>query len=310
MSNNLLSVVEPASRPSLFLVSSSPIVSADNTLSAHDKKMLIRHDNEGNKSYLSVVNNTYRVIENQKVLLPLENQMREYFDPTIYNQITVTETLSRAGARTLVDYQLPKMADNEIVTSTGHKTAFGLRFILKNTFDGSGAIILYSGSIDFFCTNGRISGAFDVTRSRHSSGFSPLVFNTAFDKTIERFSEEVRVYQTYANTKVESAAIVQELFDRLTNHDRTAEKKRERESLSDKLFSQYASEQLQRGSNLFSVMSAITHYASHNDNRFTMRRSGDTEGGRLFDRQEQTAKWFKSDHWNKFVEQHGLKAAA
>lgn len=308
--SNLLSTLSPSNRPSLFMVSSTPVVSADAMLRADDKKMLVRHDNEGNRHYLSVVNNTYRAIENQEVLLPLEAQMCEYFDPMIYNQITVNETLSRGGCRTLVDYRLPKMADNEIVTSTGHKTAFGLRFILKNTFDGSGAIILYSGSIDFFCTNGCISGAFDVTRSRHSSGFSPMIFSNAFDKTIERFNEEVKVYQTYANTKIESVAVVQELFDRLTNHDRTKERKHERESLSDKLFSQYASEQLQRGSNLFAVMSAITHYASHNDNRFALRRSDDAEGGRIFDRQEQTAKWFRSEHWTKFIEQHGLKAAA
>ena len=305
----LLKDVVHTDRQSLFLVSSCPVY-GDDKLLANDKKMLIRHDNDGSKGYLSVVNNTYRQVENQEVLLPLENGMRNYFDRETFDQITIKEVLSRNGARTLIDYQFPKVQGATITSSNGHTTSFGLRFILKNTFDGSGAIILYSGSIDFFCTNGRISGAFDVTRARHSNGFRPIVFAEAFDKTIERFSEEVKGYQTYANTRLTDVKVVQELFDRLTNHDRTKERKRERESLSDKLFSQFAVEKEQRGSNLFSVMSAITHYASHNDDRFALRRSDDAEGGRLFDRQEQTAKWFKSDHWTKFVEQQGVKLAA
>jgi hypothetical protein len=89
------------------------------------------------------------------------------------------------------------------------------------------------------------------------------------------------------------------LFDKLTKTKRE-EKKRDG-GLADRLFSQWMDEVRVRGDNIFSVQSAMTHYASHDDDgRFDLTKAGD--GGTLYKRSEQVTKWLSSPTWKDFVE--------
>jgi len=111
-------------------------------------------------------------------------------------------------------------------------------------------------------------------------------------------------YQVYADTKINSTLKVQQLFDKLTNTNR-AEQKRSG-GLSDKLFAQWIDEVQERGSNVFSVQSALTHYASHDDDRFALTKAGD--GATLYKRSEQVTKWLSSNVWKNFVEDLSVAA--
>ena len=62
--------------------------------------------------------------------------------------------------------------------------------------------------------------------------------------------------------------------------------------LATKLWSQFIDERQVRGSNIFAFVSALTHYASHNDNRFPVTRSGSLDT--LYKRQERVQGWFRS----------------
>lgn len=302
-------------REVFFDVIAEDVVGFNSGNRATDKKMLLRNHGTASSasgesrvshettewSYLSVVNNSYTVVKNEEILLPLQGQMIEYFDKSVLDEVKVKDIVSRNGAVCLSEYVFPKMK-RTVETKTGHKTEVGLRFILKNSFDGSGSIVLYSGEIDFFCTNGRITGEYDITKRRHSRNFTVDGFMIAFEKSLERFEETCKLYQQYADSKLVNTQQVVELFDKLTGTDRSVEKKRNTLSLSDKLFNQYIDEVGERGNNVFSVMSALTHYASHDTGSFALR--GNRDPARLIKRQEDVAGWLSSPAWKEFVNNH------
>lgn len=293
-----------AGREILFNVTSEPVISSITGTMAEDKKMLLRHspsDPSNSGKYLSVVSDSYRVVENQEILLPLQNQLRNFFDPSVVEDIKVRDVVARDGATCLAEYVLPKV-NATVTTGTGHRSTFGLTFMLKNTFDGSASVVMYSGIIDFFCLNGNITGSYDVTRRRHTSGFNTTGFIHAFENTLKRFNGVIEQYQIYANSKIVDGESVLQLFKKLTGHNTDRARERNRESIADKLYGQYAREAIERGGNVFSVMSAMTHYASHNDEIFRVTRGGDESV--MVKRQEQVNKWLESDLWAEFLKRN------
>ena len=283
-------------REAFFLISSQPVVGSLDGTSATDKKMLTHADNN---KYIAVVNDGYRVVENHEILIPLQNQMVKYFDQSVLEDVQIKDVIGSNYRSSYSEYIFPRI-NREIGYSNGGKTTFGLRYIMKNTFDGSGSVVLYGGAIDFFCTNGTIVGEYDVTRRRHTRNFSVDGFMKAFDKSMERFNWTMDLYQKYADTKIKKFDEIEKLFETLTGKpDGENNRESKRQSLSDKLVSQYASEAVERGANVFSVMSAMTHYASHTDG-FALR--GKSDETTLYKRQDRVTSWLNSKVWNDFVE--------
>ena len=289
-------LINTADREIFFNVYEQPVVSRDHRHTAEDKKMLTRTTPSGDV-YLNVVNKGYRVVENAEVLEPLQRQMINYFDPLVLEDVKIKDTISANGNVCYAEYVFPKLK-HSIETSTGHKTYFGLRFVMKNTFDGKGSVTMWSGLIDFFCTNGTVIGQYDITRKRHSRNFNTDGFFNAFEMSMNGHKQTVEKYQRYADAKVGSSTKVQQLFDKLTKTNRQDQKRSG--GLSDRLFSQWIDEVRVRGNNLFAVQSAMTHYASHGDDgRFDLTKAGD--GGTLYKRGDEVTKWLRSNTWNDFV---------
>ena len=289
-------LINTTDREIFFNVYEQPVVSRDTRHTAEDKKMLTRTTPDGDV-YLNVVNSGYRVVENAEVLEPLQRQMINYFDPLVLEDVKIKDTISANGNVCYAEYLFPRLKHG-IETSTGHKTEFGLRFVMKNTFDGKGSVTMWSGLIDFFCTNGTVMGQYDVTRKRHSRNFNTDGFISAFEMSMTSHKRAVERYQHYADTKVGSSTKVQQLFDKLTKTNRQDQKRSG--GLSDRLFAQWMDEVRERGNNLFAVQSAMTHYASHGDDgRFDLTKAGD--GGTLYKRGDEVTKWLRSNTWNDFV---------
>jgi hypothetical protein len=245
------------------------------------------------RNYISVVNKNYHVVQNIEVLEPLQEQMINYFDPIVLEDVQIKDTILKNGKVCYSEYIFPKIKHG-IETDVGHKTEFGLRFVMKNSFDGQGSVVMWSGLIDFFCTNGTVTGKYDVTRKRHSRNFNTDGFINAFEVTMHNHKEIVDGYQRLADKKVKYVQVMN-LFDTLTKvKDRLRSG-----TLSEKLSNQYNAERYTRGDNAFAVMSAMTHYASHGTGRFNLTRTGDQ--GTLYKRQEKVTNWLRSDTWKEFV---------
>ena len=280
-------------RDIMFPVYKQSVRGIGGKIDAPDVKMLTRRNSQGMEEYISVVNKDYRVVENAEILEPLQKQMINFFDPLVLQDVHIKDTILKNGRTCYSEYIFPKVKYG-IQTDVGHKTEFGLRFVMKNSFDGKGSVVMWSGLIDFFCTNGTVTGKYDVTRKRHTRNFSTDGFINAFEVTMNNHKEIVDGYQRLADKKVKHEQVVN-LFNTLTKvKDRLRSG-----TLSEKLSNQYNSERYTRGDNAFAVMSAMTHYASHGTGRFNLTRTGDQ--GTLYKRQEKVTNWLRSDTWKEFV---------
>jgi len=285
-------------REIFFKVYEQDVIGACTGIAGDNYKMLTRGDGWAEQdTLLSIVNTKYRVVQNEEILIPMQHQMINHFDPSVLADIQIKDHIAKNGAVCFSEYILPKM-EGSVETDTGHKTEIGLRFILKNTFDGSSSVVFYGGVIDFFCTNGMISGEYDVTKKRHTKNFSVDGFLAAFDNSIERHQDIVMQYQRWADKKIYNTDKVVRLFRKLSTGNEQEPKKKN--GLSGKLFAQYIDEASVRGNNVFSLVSAMTHYASHDDDRFPLRINSDSDS--LFNRQETVRKWLNSNAFADFLE--------
>jgi len=285
-------------REIFFKVYEQDIIGACTGIAGDNYKMLTRGDGWAEQdTLLSIVNTKYRVVQNEEILIPMQHQMINHFDPSVLADIQIKDHIAKNGAVCFSEYILPKMKGS-VETDTGHKTEIGLRFILKNTFDGSSSVVFYGGVIDFFCTNGMISGEYDVTKKRHTKNFSVDGFLAAFDNSIERHQDIVMQYQRWADKKIYNTDKVVRLFRKLSTGNEQEPKKKN--GLSGKLFAQYIDEASVRGNNVFSLVSAMTHYASHDDDRFPLRINSDSDS--MFKRQETVRKWLNSNAFADFLE--------
>lgn len=276
-----------------------------------DKKVLCRVDqNTGKMSYLATVGNRYTVIPNGDILQTVHGQMinefgPEYFNGADDNAVKIKVTLAKNGAHTFVEYTFPQLAV-DIVTTNGHRTKLLYRQIYKNTFDGSSALTMYVGNIDFFCWNGQISGEYSLIRESHRGHLNIANFADTFRTTMDNYKETSEVYRKMAQAVLSPANA--QIFDRiLYGNDRSKWPKQTR--LSNHLLDLYLSERSTRGNNIYAMMSAMTRYAKDGTGRGAGQNS---VSAKRYSREQRVNKWMRSEPWVELCAGHGidLKVAA
>ncbi len=172
------------------------------------------------------------------------------------------------------------------VETVKHKTEIAFRMIAVHAIDGTASPATWFGGIDTFCTNGQITGDWDMVRKKNTSGF-----------TVENFMRELRVaktnfdlqgkrLQTWATTNLAHVQ-VDELIQKIVKSERK----------SRKLHDLFLDERRMRGNNLFALYSAFTNYSSYADarNGFELRNTGnDTKAVSMLAREQEVSKWVSS----------------
>jgi len=208
---------------------------------------------------------------------------------------TVTEELSdyevadaksewrtaRNGAWAMLDITLPNMKGT--ITTDKHETSIGNRIISLHGIDGSCSNQVFFGAIDFFCTNGMISGDYDKVRKKNTANFTPDGFIKELTRARGDFYDTAEKMQVWANTSTKYVN-VKSLLDDMISSKRKAEK----------MFALYSHEANIRGHNKFSLYSAFTNYASYADERngFNLKNTGnDTQAVSMWSREQEVSKW-------------------
>lgn len=227
---------------------------------------------------------SYTLVKNTDFFTGIEDQLIDYFDPIVVDSIEVNDHISHNGASSIREYRFPTISKS--IESDRHKTSLTFRVIGWNCFDGSSRCRIVVGNVDMFCTNGMITGDYDASSKKRTSGFSLMNFLNNVTTGIKRFEDDVLRYQSYAETKV-LTPYVHSFFENLSGVSERNVKR---------LQEQYQEEMSIRGNNLWAVVSTLTNYASHTDGRFPTRNTGNNHDGvTSFNRQTQVNKWLNSD---------------
>jgi len=247
-----------------------------------DGKKYVINGNTG--EYLGIVGSGFKCAPHHKFYQDVYDTIVDQLDDADTSGMTAKWTTVRNNAWVKADIHLPNMRSR--VSSDKHSTDIGSRIIALHGIDGSCSNMVWFGAIDFFCTNGMITGKYDSIKKKNTSRFSLDMFIKELKQNATSFYDNVGMFQTWAETDF-SRVDVKYLIERIVRSDRKALK----------MWELYNKEAATRGRNKWALYSAFTNYASYADekNGFKLRETGnDTAGETMWKREQEVAQWIDS----------------
>ncbi|WKV16940.1 hypothetical protein [Microcystis phage MJing1] len=241
---------------------------------ADDFKAIVREWN-GGPVVLGVVGKKYGVLPTGRAVDSVLDTLEQALPTKAFEGGMRRNLIAYKGAMTACEIVLPALR-GDIEAPTGHKTTVGYRVILRNTYDGSGSVRLMTGMVDFFCTNGAVSGDFEAASYRHSSGLNVARLLPQVQKSLDRFARDVQRLKVWAKAGLERADVEAALKD-----VGVSERKQQR------LLQMFDGEAEVRGRTMWALMSALTADATHGAVRDT---GNDHAAATVLDRQQEAAR--------------------
>tara|TARA_R100000655_G_scaffold23654_4_gene47652 strand:- start:2279 stop:3151 length:873 start_codon:yes stop_codon:yes gene_type:complete len=205
---------------------------------------------------------------------------KDFYDSmSINNDITIDTKVSRNGA-----WALEKMVFNNhkaTVETDRHTTETALSLYAWHGVDGSTSNNVISGAIDFFCTNGMVTGDYSKIRKKNTRHFDMSRITHEMEGIYDRWLDHNAWCQKLAEKDISVTSLKNTLEVMLP------------ERASKNMLNSVLDEFSVRGANAWAVYSAFTQYASHED-RFSFRQTAnDNTLERQFKRNEDVAKWIE-----------------
>ena len=231
-----------------------------------------------------VVGGKYKVTQMGDFTKATEDMLIQALPNDKFKDMEISDTMSHGSAIRSRKYTFPAFAMP--IETRKHQTEVALSVALIQSYDGSTSNGFVTGLLDFFCTNGMISGDYTKGNRRHTSGFDLSQFILDMDKVVQDFHLDIRKYQVMASTdiRITEAEAVIEAFPGMSE--------RIQKSMKD----QYLTEVRTRGSNVWALASALTYYSSHNSEEFPIKGSvaNDNIAKTLLDRSRKVNTWMNS----------------
>ena len=237
-----------------------------------NKSKYVINGNTG--EYLGIVGNGFTCASHGDFFTRAHNTISEHLGEEFCDNMNISYKTARNNAWVMMDMTMPNVLRK--VTTEKHSTTIAPRLIALHGVDGSCSNMVFFGAIDFFCTNGMITGEYDKIKRKNTSNFSLDVFIDELQNSVSDFYETADKFQRWANTSLMTVD-VKALLESVVKSDRKSEK----------MFSLYNQEVSTRGRNVWALYSAFTNYASYADERngFKQRNTGnDTQAKSMFER--------------------------
>ena len=231
-----------------------------------------------------VVGDKYKVTQMGDFTKATEEMLLEALPNDKFKDMEISDSMSHGSAIRCRKYTFPAFA--KPIETRKHQTDVALTVALIQSYDGSTSNGFVTGLLDFFCTNGMISGDYTKGNKRHTSGFNLSNFILDMDKVVRDFYKDIQRYQVMASTdiRIPQAEAVLEALPGMS--DRLAKVMKD----------QYLTEVSTRGSNVWALASALTYYSSHNSEEFPVKgsASNDNVAKSLLDRSRRVNTWMNS----------------
>ena len=255
-----------------------------------EKKYVI---NEKTGDYLGVVGTGFKCASHKKFFDGVQNIMVDNIPDAMIDS-TVRWSTARNNAWAMMDIVMPNVFTT--VETEKHSTKIGRRVIALHGVDGACSNQVFFGAIDFFCTNGMITGDYDKVRRKNTSNFCMDRFIQELNQSSVDFVGQVNELQEWANIELPTYSMKswKEYLSSIMKSDRKAEK----------MIPLVQKEVRKRGRNVFALYSAFTNYASYADekNGFNLRNTGrDTSAQSMWARENEVTKWISTPQFKKLV---------
>ena len=236
---------------------------------------------------LSVVKNSYRVIQNEEVFDAVEQNVVQALGHSRLANAKIEDDIAKDGLLSMRSWVFP---DIRVRSTTTSKSDIAFRIVAINGFGGISVKCFYGG-VDFYCLNGLIVGEdYSVLAFRHTTKHMDTgVRFTPIRDSLEQFEEQSKVWLRWQNTYVEHENVMVFLSEKV-----------ESDSLLSTLENQIINEYAHRGQTLWAVYSALTFYASHNEGFFAVSElAKGNEAAVMLKRQNAVKRMVNSPQWKE-----------
>lgn len=254
----------------------------------HKSKYVI---NGNTGEYLGIVGKKFKCASHGDFFTRAHNAVSEQLGENVCDNMNLKFSKARNNAWVMMEMVMPNVLRK--IETDKHTTTIAPRLIALHGIDGSCSNQVYYGAIDFFCTNGMITGDYDKIKRKNTTNFDLGRFIGELEHTIQDFNNTADAYQKWAETKlytIDVSAMLKSIMS-----DEKAEK----------MFSLYNQETVTRGRNVWALYSAFTSYANPlnvDTNGFALRRTGnDTQAQNLWKREQEVAGWVNTPQFREMV---------
>ena len=279
----------------LFDVYSAPIeINGRQALAAPSGQQRVVYRESGAEYIaLGVVGEDYPVKSHREYFPALLDVLHDTLPREFVADAIINTKVAHHGAFALLDVALPN-SRVAIETRQGFRTDIAMRSIMWHGLAGTHSNNVLFGNIDFFCTNGMIVGDFTRVKRKNTKNFSLQRFAREVEVATGAWYEQARELQIMANTVITIEQGRQTINTILGNTD-PADRKKQRDSKADKMFTLFVEEAQTRGANVFALLSAFTNYSSHTNNGFALRETGSDHGAvTMLNREVEVAQWINN----------------
>ena len=248
--------------------------------------------NDKTGACLDTVGNTFNCASHPEFFGRVQDTMIEELAVPDLEGATCTYNVARNTAWALMDIKLPSVKVG-IQTKTGFQTDVSWRAVSLHGIDGSCSNQVYFGGIEYFCSNGQISGEYDRIKRKNTSGFVLDYFIKELSVARERFYEHCNRLQTWADKGTRSWEVKRMLEELITSKSKAVN-----------MYNLYCDEVAVRGDNVYSLYSAMTNYSTYADDRngFNLNNTGyDTQAVSMWRREHEVAKWISSPQFGQLA---------
>jgi hypothetical protein len=248
----------------------------------YDKSKYVINGNTG--EYLGIVGNGFTCANHGDFFTKAHNTISEHLGEEFCDSMNIKYRTARNNAWVMMDMTMPNVLRQ--IKSEKHSTTIAPRLIALHGIDGSCSNMVFFGAIDFFCTNGMVTGDYDKIKRKNTANFSLAKFIQELESSVTDFYDTADRFQRWAETSLMSVD-VKALLDSVVKSERKSEK----------MFTLYNQEVSTRGRNVWALYSAFTNYSTYADERngFNLRNTGnDTVAQSMWAREQEVAKWISS----------------
>lgn len=253
-----------------------------------DEHKVIVRDIGGIEQPIGFVGKNYKVLHTEELCKTIEGTFIETMPQEMLDGVQVVDQTAYHGGMCLRQYIFPKV--NADIESKHSQIAF--RTIVVNGYDGSSSFKLYSGAIDRFCTNGMVSGSYDMIVKRHTQGLTIPRLDNLVKRSIDIFYTQADQWRHWVK-KVISDEDAKSVFEAMPNVS---------ERRVEQLLRQFRIECQSHGRTVWALYSAATFYATSNDGEFKVRETANDHAAMtVLNREQQVRSWLNTPEFEKIA---------
>lgn len=251
-------------------------------------KAIVRISQPSNKPIqIGMVGHNYKVLRMKDLCTQIEKQLTESLEHKELDRVKVVDQISYNGAMLFRQYIFRNL---KVDISDRSDSMF--RVIVVNSYDGSTCFKMYCGSINSYCSNGQISGIYDMYIKRHTSGLAIPNLVDRIRSSIDVFFNQAETFKKWVGKTITDEE-AREVFEAIPNVS---------ERRINQLMVHFDMEKKDHGSTVWALYNAATFYASHNEGLFSIKdTTNDTTAATLLNREKQISRWEKSEQFQQLA---------